>query len=224
MTPRVGVPGAVGYAEGAPPCIAVFDLGGVVVRICRSWQEGCRAAGVPYRPHAEPLLRTAEFAALLDAHQRGQLPCEEFHARAARLMDGAYTPAELQAVHDAWVVGDYPGMVDAIDRIHCTGIDTGCLSNTNAGHWRQLDRSASLARIRHRHASHLLGMAKPDAAIYRRFEQVTGYAAHQIMFFDDLAPNVDAARACGWRAVQVDPAGDTAAQVLAALTQAGIRV
>ena len=28
------------------PGLAVFDLGGVIVRICRSWQEGCRAAGI----------------------------------------------------------------------------------------------------------------------------------------------------------------------------------
>ena len=26
--------------------LVVFDLGGVVVRICRSWEEACRAAGV----------------------------------------------------------------------------------------------------------------------------------------------------------------------------------
>ena len=39
---------------------------------------------------------------------------------------------------------------------------------------------------------------------------------------DDLAENVDAARACGWDAVLVDHEGDTAAQVLAALRSRGV--
>jgi len=34
---------------------------------------------------------------------------------------------------------------------------------------------------------------------------------------------VDAARACGWNAVEVDHAGDTAAQVLDALRALGVR-
>ena len=42
-----------------------------------------------------------------------------------------------------------------------------------------------------------------------------------LVFFDDLPENVDAARACGWNAVQVDHAGDTAAQVLAGLRAQG---
>jgi FMN phosphatase YigB (HAD superfamily) len=41
------------------------------------------------------------------------------------------------------------------------------------------------------------------------------------VFFDDLAENISAARACGWNAVHIDHTGDTAAQVLAGLRAHG---
>jgi putative hydrolase of the HAD superfamily len=67
-----------------------------------------------------------------------------------------------------------------------------------------------------------MGLVKPDAAIYRAFERDAGAAPGEIVFFDDLAENVHAARACGWDSVLVDHEGDTAAQVLAALRSRGV--
>lgn len=204
--------------------VVVFDLGGVVVRICRSWVEGCRAAGVPHRAEAEACFAQPRARALLDEHQRGALACRAFHEGLAECMGGIYTPAELEAVHAAWTREDYPGIAGVVDRIHIAGFDTACLSNTNASHWALLRSSPALARIRHQHASHVLGLAKPDAAIYRAFERATGYTAAGIIFFDDLAENVAAAQACGWLAVQVDHTGDTAAQVVSGLARHGVHV
>lgn len=205
-----------------PPRVVVFDLGGVVVRICRSWEEACAAAGVPNRPAAAARLSSAQAYRAIDEHQRGALACEAFHAELARVMEGAYSPAEIRAIHEAWTREDYPGIADVVDRLHIAGVDTACLSNTNASHWEILRSSPALARIRHRHASHLLGLAKPDPAIYRAFERETAYAPAEILFFDDLAENVSAAEACGWRAHQIDHQADTAAQVLAALARSGV--
>jgi len=204
--------------------VAVLDLGGVVVRICRSWQEGCAAAGVDHRPHVERTLVGRETAELLDRHQRGTLPCADFHAGLSRIMQGAYTPDELAAIHRAWTREDYPGVAEVIERVHRAGLESACLSNTNASHWTVLEDSPGVSRIRHRHASHLLGLAKPDPAIYRAFERATGFAPQHIVFFDDLPENVAAARSCGWNAVQVDHTGDTAAQIVAGLAQHGVTV
>lgn len=206
------------------PRVVVFDLGGVVVRICRSWSEGCRAAGIAHRPQAEAHLSHPRVRDLLDAHQCGRLACADFHLGLAACMQHAYSPDELQAIHMAWTREDYPGIADVIDRIHIAGVDTACLSNTNASHWTILRTSPGLARIRHQHASHLLGLAKPNPEIYRAFERATGYAAKDIVFFDDLAENVAAAQGCGWRAVQVDHTGDTATQVATELGRCGVHV
>jgi putative hydrolase of the HAD superfamily len=112
-------------------------------------------------------------------------------------------------------------MTSVIDRIHHAGMRTACLSNTNAHHWEQLDTSEAFRRIQVRHASHVMGLVKPDQRIYRAFEAATGVAPQEIVFFDDLAENISAARACGWNAVHIDHTGDTAAQVLAGLRAHG---
>jgi len=202
------------------PRLVVFDLGGVVVRICRTWDEACSVAGVQARPARDPSACRHELEPIVHAHQCGRLGCDRYAQDLASAL-GGIGAADVRRVHDAWILGDYPGIAEAIDRIHAAGLDTACLSNTNASHWEQLHRSDAFGRIRTRHASHLLRLAKPDVAIYRAFERATGARPADIVFFDDLPENADAARACGWDAVLVDHAGDTAAQVLGALRDRG---
>lgn len=204
------------------PRLVVFDLGGVVVRICRTWDEACAAAGISVRPRLDPSAHGHLLAPAVRAHQRGDIACDRYAAQLAGIL-GGIGAEDVRRVHDAWILGDYPGIAGAIDRIHAAGLDTACLSNTNASHWDRLHASDAFLRIRRRHASHLLRLVKPDAEIYRAFERGTGAAPADILFFDDLPENVDAARACGWNAVLVDHAGDTAAQVIAALHAAGVR-
>jgi glucose-1-phosphatase len=202
------------------PRLAVFDLGGVVVRICRSWQEACGAAGIAHVPAAETRLASPRKAELLRAHQCGEISADVYFRGVAELLED-HGADQVRHIHSSWILGDYPGIAAAIDRIHLAGISTACLSNTNAHHWEQLDGSEAFRRIQVRHASHLMGLVKPDPRIYRAFERATGAAGQEIVFFDDLAENVAAARACGWNAVHVDHEGDAAAQVIAGLRAHG---
>jgi putative hydrolase of the HAD superfamily len=56
--------------------------------------------------------------------------------------------------------------------------------------------------------SGLMGVAKPDAAFYLAVQDALGCSPERILFIDDIAENVAAAQALGWRAVQY---GDHAA-------------
>lgn len=47
-----------------------------------------------------------------------------------------------------------------------------------------------------------VGLIKPDTAIYRLLQQRYGLVPQETVFFDDLLGNVQAARACGWHALQ----------------------
>jgi putative hydrolase of the HAD superfamily len=52
-----------------------------------------------------------------------------------------------------------------------------------------------------------LGLAKPDPRIYARADAAYGTDPHEVVFFDDRAENVAAARRHGWEAhLWVDPA------------------
>lgn len=215
-----------------PPGIVVFDLGGVLIRICRSWSEACIAAGLPVRGESASISASGRRHELSERHGTGAIGSDEFFAMASRAMDGLYSADEVRRVHDAWLLGEYAGVGALMADIRRAGLLTGVLSNTNHAHWvRQLPRErggtgefGATWAIDHPHASHLLGLVKPDAAMYRAFERASGFhgRAGEILFFDDLAENVDAARACGWQAEVVDHTGDTARQMRGCLERRGV--
>ena len=49
--------------------------------------------------------------------------------------------------------------------------------------------------------SHEVGLAKPDPAVYDLTTRRLGVKPAEVVFLDDVAANVDAARAAGWHAV-----------------------
>ncbi len=208
-----------------PPRVVCVDLGGVVVRICRSWHEGCAAANIAVRGDwgssddpTQPLRHAA-----IDRYQRGLTSYAAFLDELSALSRGLYTTDEIDRIHMGWILGDYPAIADLFARIRAAGVPVACLSNTNDAHWQQMRAtSAAFAAIDLHHASHLLALNKPDSAIYEAFERATGFAAHEIFFADDLIENVRAAEARGWQAIHIDHTGDPAAQIEEALRARGL--
>lgn len=89
------------------------------------------------------------------------------------------------------------------------------LSNTNGIHARhfQIQFAETLASFHHLILSHEVGLRKPSPEIYRLCERRAGARAEQCVFIDDLLPNVDAARQCGWRGIVYDSGVDLAAEL-----------
>jgi len=208
-----------------PPKIVCVDLGGVVVRICRSWTEGCAAANVPSRGFVEGSedATRAQRHAAVDRYQRGLTPYPDFLNEISTIFGGIYSPQEIGRIHEGWILGDYPGVADLLSGIQRSGIRVACLSNTNDSHWKQMqETSAAFRVIETRHASHLLGLNKPDPAIYASFENSTGCAQSEIFFADDLIENIRAAQARGWDTLHIDHEGDPARQIAEALAKRGV--
>lgn len=196
--------------------LVAFDLGGVLVRICRDWQEGCAVAGVAPTGIPQPQ-DPARLRELVSVHQRGVLEHGAFCRSVSECLGSALSAEQVSAVHDAWILGEYPGVTELLQEISRHGHRTACLSNTNAPHWRTLERMRFFDRLHHAHASHLMGLEKPDPAIFRAFEAAVGHAGDRIAYFDDLSENCRAAEAAGWRVRQIDPLRDTVPQIRAAL-------
>ncbi len=207
-----------------------FDWGGVILRICRSWAEGCSRAGLPVHPAAVSDRASAARRDAAEAFQLGRISRDEFFDAVSLATGRAYSPADVQRIHDAWLIAEYEGVPELIAELgRVKGLTTALLSNTNEAHWdRQLPRNGRpgdfpAAHALHvRHASHLLRLAKPDPAIYAAFERETGFLPGEVLFFDDLGENVAAARARGWRAEQINHTGDTASQMRLLLARHGI--
>ncbi len=210
-----------------PPRITVacFDLGGVLIRICRTWEEGCAKAGIPVRD-PEARARTTQLRRkLIVDYQTGKITGEEFARRVSDALGNLYSAEEVMTVHHAWVHGEYPGVCDVIRDLNNAGVVTAALSNTNHEHWITLPQYPAFTSLQHRYASHELGLHKPDPAIFTDVEhrlRAAGVDTTGILYFDDLPENIAAANAAGWIAVHIDHAGDTAAQIRTAARAHGL--
>ena len=212
--------------------VVCFDLGGVVVRIARSWAEACDAAGIEVRggdSFKAPDLQSGR-RELSDAYQIGEMDCQAYFERIADRSAGLYRPDEIEAIHRAWVFDPYPGVESLIDELNALDrIHTACLSNTNHSHWQDLKsetngewRVRAIQKLGTHLVSHEMNAVKPEEVIYRKAERLLGASGGEIVFFDDLAENVDGALDLGWRAFRIDHDGDTAAQMRVHLTDLGV--
>jgi len=204
------------------PEIVVFDLGGVLARICHTWEDVVQGAGVP---HGLDLAGRTPLSAFpdFDPYQAGQTKLDTYLDRLANFV-GCDREHALR-VHNGILVEPYPGSEALIAEIESAGVRTGCLSNTNVPHWEDLalnGRFPAIHRLQSKMASHLVGLNKPDPAIFRLYAETFGVAPERIVFFDDHPLNVRAALGERWRAFRIDPSGDTVAQMRAHLAETGV--
>lgn len=188
--------------------IVVFDIGRVMIDLADGWSGACKLAGVTLHAVDYSPTKAVEFAEQVDIFEIGNISADEFFTQMATLHDNSYTIAELQRVYGSIIQGEYSGIREFIQELKDDGRRTACLSNTSAFHWPVLTdpaRYPGIAMLDAQYASFLLRVRKPDLEIYRLFEELAGVAAEDILFFDDLLKNIDAAQAAGWRAVQIMP-------------------
>jgi 2-haloacid dehalogenase len=112
----------------------------------------------------------------------------------------------IRAYHERWAEtmgGAVPGIEALLDELAARRHPLYALSNWSAEtfpHARA--RFAVLARFEHIVISGDVGVAKPDPRIFARFCERVGRRADDCLFVDDVAVNVDAARACGFEALE----------------------
>ena len=203
--------------------LVCFDLGGVLVRIARGWEDACRRAGVAL-PHVDPGV-WARHHDLMLRYETGEIDEAAYFCEAPGVIGGGVNVDAIARVFDAWLLGMYPGAAELIDELNARGVTTACLSNTNPRHWNtlwRLEDYTPLRRLRHRLASHELRVMKPNERAYRHAENVTGFRGEQVLFFDDRRENIEAARAARWRAELVDRAEDAVPQIREYLVAHGV--
>lgn len=128
-------------------------------------------------------------------------------------------PAEVQALVDAVPQQLHPlaDSVDLLQRLRAAGQRTFYLSNMPAPYADHLEREHGfVAGFEAGVFSGREGLAKPDAAIFALAAQRFGVAPHELVFLDDHGPNVQAARAAGWQALQFHDAAQAERELRAA--------
>ncbi len=204
--------------------LIVFDLGGVMIRICDDWRHALACAGIDPLPDAQTFNEDTVPHDVYLRFEMGKISEGEFAAQVAA--HTALTAADTLAVVDAWLIEPNPGFHELLDRLEGVPVQTACLSNTNRRHWQTMTtpgpRQLPLDRLHHRFGSPFIGQRKPDPAVYEHVQQQVGVAGSAILFFDDHGANLAAAAQQGWHTHRVDPNANPAGQVTRHLTALGI--
>jgi putative hydrolase of the HAD superfamily len=207
MTPPVLFPGA---AEAL-----LFDLGRVVIDIdfnkvlaCWAGHAGCDVAHLAGRFSPDQTFKRHETGAISDA---------EFFAGLRASLDITLSDTQFLEGWNAIFAGEMPGIAALLARAGAR-VPLYAFSNTNNAHVEHFSRAYAevLDHFRKIFLSSVIGLRKPDAAAYDHVVKAIGFPAERIVFFDDLAENIDGARARGLTAVHVTSPDDVA-QALAAL-------
>jgi glucose-1-phosphatase len=204
------------------PNVVVFDLGGVLARICYTWEEAAESAAVPHGLAPNGRTALVDLPAF-DAYQAGIISFEKY-LRQLALFIGCSEEDALH-VHNGIIVEEFPTVAQLVREVEATGARTGCLSNTNAAHWVHLAQNGqypTIQRLQMKMASHLVGLNKPDPAIYQTYCRTFELQPEQIAFFDDHPLNVQEAVNQGWHASLINPLEDTAVQMRAHLARIGV--
>jgi HAD superfamily hydrolase (TIGR01509 family) len=201
-------------APGAADAL-LFDLGRVVLDIdfdktlaCWAGHAGCEVAHLVERFARDEIYQR---------HETGMISDGEYFAALRTLLGLELSDAQFLEGWNAIFAGEMPGIAPLLKRA-AQRLPLYAFSNTNGAHAEHFSRryAALLGHFREIFLSSRIGLRKPDAAAYDHVVKAIGVPAGRIVFFDDLAENIQGARARGLTAVHVTSPADVA-EALAAL-------
>ena len=207
MTPPLLSPGAADAL--------LFDLGRVVLDIDFSKTLECWAGHADCEP--EHLVGRFARDDIYQRHEIGKIGDAEYFAALRASLGVDLSDAQFLEGWNAIFAGEMPGIAPLLERA-AQRLPLYAFSNTNPAHAEQFSEiyAGVLGHFREIFLSSAIGLRKPDAAAYDHVVKAIGVPASRIVFFDDLAENIEGARARGLTAVHVTSPGDVA-HALAAL-------
>jgi FMN phosphatase YigB (HAD superfamily) len=193
----------------------LFDLGRVVLDIdfdkaiaCWAGHAGCAAGDLVRR-----FVRAEDY----HHHELGKISDAAYFESLRASLGVGLSDAQFLEGWNAIFAGEMPGIAPLLKRA-AGHVPLYAFSNTNNAHVEHFSVAYAdvLGHFRELYLSSTIGLRKPDAAAYDHVVKAIGAPAQRIVFFDDLAANIEGARARGLTAVHVTSPDDVA-QALAAL-------
>jgi FMN phosphatase YigB (HAD superfamily) len=194
----------------------LFDIGRVVLDIDFNKTVACWAGHAGCEP-TSLVGRITSRDEIYQRHEKGQISDAEFFGAVRALLGIGISDAQFLEGWNAIFAGEMPGIAPLLERA-AKRLPLYAFSNTNGAHAEHFSASYAgvLGHFREIFLSSSIGLRKPDAEAYDHVVKAIGAPAERIVFFDDLAENIDGARAHGLRTVHVRSVADVA-EALAAL-------
>jgi FMN phosphatase YigB (HAD superfamily) len=193
----------------------LFDLGRVVLDIDFGKAIACWAAHACRAPSdiAARFVRGEAYR----HHEVGKISDADYFDSLRTSLGVRLTDDQLLEGWNAIFAGEMPDIACLLPRA-AEKLPLYVFSNTNRPHVEYFSKTYAelLGYFRELYLSSTIGLRKPDPAAYDHVVRSIGVPASRIVFFDDLAENVEAARGRGLKAVHVRSSADVA-DALAAL-------
>ena len=199
----------------AAPILAL-DIGGVCLELRH--ETACLRFGVE---SAEAFrARFPEVWRLAAELETGELTESEFLERA-----GTELGLPSDELHGFWlelIGGEMPGVADFVEQALALGCRPVFLSDVSAIHYRALlPRLSFTDRMHGAVVSYEVGALKPDGRMYAAMEERFCGGGQPLLYIDDRAANVAAARERGWNAYQFGTFPEALAQLRQCLATRG---
>jgi HAD superfamily hydrolase (TIGR01509 family) len=188
------------------PSYVLFDVGNVLVHIEPS--AFLRSLSIDTSENRE--YYQSNIIDIAKRYERGDNSTEEFFANLDLLFNGRdrkrqrnhgerdhYSPDEFRNAMLSIVGAPVEGMEEIVRRVS-TSVPLGLLSNTNPVHFDYCLQTFCVLQIIPTHfLSYQLKALKPEPEIFARVTKQIPFPASEVLYIDDLAENVVAARAAG---------------------------
>ncbi|MBR0848378.1 HAD-IA family hydrolase [Bradyrhizobium diazoefficiens] len=180
----------------------LFDLGRVVIDIDFSKAIACWAGHAGCQPEAIVGRYVRDEAYRL--HEVGKISDEAYFDSLRASLGIGISDAQFLEGWNAIFAGAMPDIADLLPRA-ARHMPLYAFSNTNRPHVDYFSKEYAplLGHFRELYLSSSIGLRKPDAEAFDHVVAAMGVPASRIVFFDDLAENVEGARARGLTAVHV---------------------
>jgi HAD superfamily hydrolase (TIGR01509 family) len=180
--------------------VILFDLGGVLIELAgvEKMLEWSRDVDT-----TEELWRRWLHSAAVRRFETGAIGRDEFAAAVIAEFGVPVGPDEFLAAFTWWPRSVFPGAFELLATMR-RRYRTASVSNTNEIHWDRFANVWSLhTAFDHNFPSHQVGKLKPDADYFAHVVAAVGTAPERVLFIDDNAINVEAARRLGLHARRV---------------------
>ncbi len=184
--------------------LLLLDVGGIILKV--NWNASVKVLQqVDKNVRADILSVITNHGQYLD-YECGKISTNDFLYSIQKLIGQKFS---LAIIKEAWMnclleqMDNIENILDKID------IPIHALSNTNALHYEYFINLSPFQRFTKIHASHHIGIRKPDPQIYIHTISSIRMNPKNILFIDDLKENVMAARFCGLCSEQSLTSNDT---------------
>ncbi|MBR0789156.1 HAD family phosphatase [Bradyrhizobium manausense] len=180
----------------------LFDLGRVVLDIDFSKAIACWAGHAGCMPEAIVARYVRDEAYRL--HEVGKISDEDYFQSLRSSLGIGISDAQFLEGWNAIFAGEMPDIAELLPRA-ARQMPVYAFSNTNRPHVDYFSKEYAdlLGHFRELYLSSSIGLRKPDAEAFDHVVTAIGVPANRIVFFDDLAENVEGARARGLTGVHV---------------------